>query len=496
MASIAAILDQTPYVDLLRSVGEVAARENIETYAVGGSVRDALLGRATTDIDFVSIGEGSGLKLASAVRKTFGGSEVHRYENFGTAAIRLHHKPSGDDLVLEFVGARKESYDRNSRKPAVESGSMEDDQRRRDFTINALAVDILPDGFGNLVDSFSGIADLNAGILRTPLEPETTFEDDPLRIIRAARFAAQLGFEIDPITLAGMRIKADRVTMLSGERVSEELNKILCASKPSVGFRLLYETGVLHHLLPDLVALQGVEAVDGVRHKDNFFHTLKVVDNLVESLGERGCPDTLWLRWAALFHDIGKTSTKRFSESVGWSFHGHEERGARMVKTIFRRLRLPIDDRMKYVQQMIRLHHRPVALVDDNVTDSAVRRLLFDAGDHIEDLMLLVRADITSKNPKRVRKYLRAFDHVEEKFREVEEKDHLRTFQPPVDGAEIMSVLELPPSPAVGVIKDAIREAILDGKIPNEHDAAYAYMIEVKDELLASLDEDDFRDRR
>jgi len=496
MGSIAAILDVTPHADLLRAVGQVAARENIETYLVGGSVRDALLDRPTTDIDFVSVGNGAGLRLATAVQAEFGGSEVHRYENFGTAAIRIQHGSPSDMLVLEFVGARKESYDRHSRKPAVESGSMEDDQHRRDFTINALAVDIHPDRFGTLVDSFGGIADLNAGIIRTPLDPETTFEDDPLRIIRAARFACQLGFEIDPITLAGMRIKADRVTILSGERISDELNKILCANTPSVGFRLLYETGVLHHLLPDLVALQGVEAVDGIRHKDNFFHTLKVVDNLVGSLPERPCPDTLWLRWAALLHDIGKTSTKRFTEGAGWSFHGHEEKGARMVKGIFRRLRLPVDERMKYVQQMIRLHHRPVALVDDDVTDSAVRRLLFDAGEHIDDLMSLVRADITSKNPRRVRRYLNAFDSVEEKFREVEEKDHLRAFQPPVDGAEIMTALELPPSPAVGVIKNAIREAILDGKIPNDHDAAYQYMIKVKDALLASLEEDAFRDRR
>jgi poly(A) polymerase len=373
---------------------------------------------------------------------------------------------------------------------------MEDDQQRRDFTINALAVDVLPERFGTLVDSFGGIADLNAGVIRTPLDPETTFDDDPLRIIRAARFAAQLGFEIDPVTLAGMRLRSDRVSMLSGERVSDELNKILCCAKPSVGFRLLYDAGVLHHILPDLVALQGVETIDGVRHKDNFFHTLKVVDNLIEILPERDCPETLWLRWAALLHDIGKTSTKRFSEGLGWSFHGHEERGARMVKKIFRKLRLPVDERMKYVQQMIRLHHRPVALVDDHVTDSAVRRLLFDAGERIEDLMLLVRADITSKNPRRVRRYLNAFDSVEEKFREVEEKDDLRNFQPPVDGGEIMHVLGIPPSPAIGVIKNAIREAILDGKIPNEHDAAYAYMIEIKDELLAGLDEDDFRDRR
>lgn len=496
MGSIAAILDLTPFAELIREVGEIAQQEGIETYAVGGTVRDALLGRETNDIDFVSIGDGSGLKLAEAVQRKLGGSEVHRYENFGTAAVRLHATKTREELVIEFVGARKESYNSDSRKPAVESGSMEDDQRRRDFTINALAVDVWPDSFGTLVDSFGGVADLNAGVIRTPLDPEQTFDDDPLRIIRAARFAAQLDFEIDPVTLAGMRLRAERVTMLSGERVSGELNKILCSPKPSIGFRWLYEANVLHHILPDLVALQGVEAIDGVRHKDNFFHTLKVVDNLVESLPDRGCPDTLWLRWAALLHDIGKTSTKRFTDGIGWSFHGHEERGARMVKGIFRKLRLPVDERMKYVQQMIRLHHRPVALVDDHVTDSAVRRLLFDAGEHIEDLMLLVRADITSKNPRRVRRYLNAFDTVDEKFKEVEEKDHLRNFQPPVDGAEIMQVLGIPPSPAIGVIKNAIREAILDGKIPNEHEAAYAYMIEVKDELLAGLDEDDFRDRR
>lgn len=496
MASIAAILDQTPHAELLRAIGKVAAREGIETYVVGGTVRDALLGRSTTDIDFVSVGNGSGLRLASAVQAEFGGSEVHRYENFGTAAIRIHHGSPSEMLVLEFVGARKESYDRHSRKPAVESGTMEDDQHRRDFTINALAVDIHPESFGTLLDSFGGISDLNAGIIRTPLDPETTFEDDPLRIIRAARFACQLNFDIDPVTLAGMRLKAERVKILSGERVSDELNKILCTDKPSIGLRWLYDAGVLHHVLPDLVALQGVETVDGIRHKDNFFHTLKVVDNLVESLEAKRCPETLWLRWAALLHDIGKTSTKRFTDGAGWSFHGHEEKGARMVKGIFRRLRLPVDERMKYVQLMIRLHHRPVSLVDDQVTDSAVRRLLFDAGHHIDDLMALVRADITSKNPRRVRRYLNAFDSVEDKFREVEEKDQLRNFQPPVDGAEIMKVLELPPSPAVGVIKSAIREAILDGKIPNEHDAAYTYMIEVKDELLAGLDEDAFRDRR
>ncbi|MDE2996116.1 MAG: HD domain-containing protein [Bacteroidota bacterium] len=495
MVSIAAILDQTPFVDVLRMVGQVADELGIEAWAVGGFIRDALLGRPTTDIDFVSVGQDSGLKLATGVREKLGGTEVHRYDNFGTAAIRVRHAASDTMLVIEFVGARKESYDRTSRKPAVESGSMEDDQRRRDFTVNALAADVRPDTFGELLDSFGGVADLNAGILRTPLDPEKTFEDDPLRIIRAARFASQLGFEIDPVTTAGMRLKADRVGILSGERINEELNRILLSPKPSVGLRWLYETDVLAQILPDLVALQGVETVDGVRHKDNFFHTLKVVDNLVESLTDRPREETLWLRWAALLHDIGKTSTKRFMEGIGWSFHGHEERGARLVGRIFRGLRLPTDERLKYVQKLIRLHHRPVALVDDQVTDSAVRRLLFDAGKDLDDLMLLVRADITSKNPRRVRRYLNAFDHVEEKFKEVEEKDHLRNFQPPVDGAEIMQTLQLRPSPAVGVIKNAIREAILEGEIPNEYEAAVAYMMSIKDKLLAGLEADDLRAR-
>ena len=487
MASIAAILDQTPFADLLQTVGQVAQELDLEAWAVGGYVRDALLGRSTTDIDFVSIGQDSGLKLADGVHKRLGGSHVHRYEHFGTAAIRIPHAPTGQMLVLEFVGARKESYSRDSRKPAVESGSMEDDQRRRDFTINALAVNLLPGSFGELLDSFGGVADLNAGILRTPLDPETTFDDDPLRIIRAARFASQLQFDIDPITTAGMRLKAERVAMLSSERVSDELNRILMSRKPSVGLRWLHETEALPILLPDLAALQGVEAIDGVRHKDNFFHTLKVVDNLVDGLagiGRENDEDTLWLRWAALLHDIGKTATKRFSEETGWSFHGHEERGARMVARIFDHLRLPSDERMQYVQKLIRLHHRPVALVDDHVTDSAVRRLLFDAGEDLDDLMLMVRADITSKNPARVRRYLAAFDSVEEKFAEVEEKDHLRNFQPPVDGGEIMEKLGIPPGITVGILRDAILEAILQGDIPNEHDAALELMLARKEDAL------------
>jgi poly(A) polymerase len=493
-ASIESLIEQTPYSDVLRLVGNQASELDIATYAVGGVVRDAMLGRPTTDIDFVCIGAGNGLVLAEAVRSELGGSTVHTYETFGTAAIRVVHGETGHSLVLEFVGARKESYSKDSRKPAVESGSMEDDQKRRDFTVNTLAIDLHPDRFAQLIDSFGGVADLDAGILRTPLEPKATFDDDPLRIIRAARFAAQLDFDIAPETFEGMKDRADRIDIVSRERVGDELSRIICSPKPSIGFRWLYECGVLVRILPDLVALQGVETIDGVNHKDNFFHTLQVVDNLVESLGEVSCEGSQGLRWAAMFHDIGKTSSKRFTEGSGWSFHGHEERGARMIPKIFRSLRLPTDDRMKYVQHMVRLHHRPVSLVDEEVTDSAIRRLLFDAGDAIEDLMLLVRADITSKNPRRVKKYLAAFDSVERKFGEVEEKDRLRNFQPPVDGAEIMSALGLAPSRAVGVLKNAIREAILDGEIANEHDAAFEYLMSIKDDLLAGLDEDAFRE--
>ena len=492
-SSIEPILSLAPFDRTLRTIGEVAKNAGIEAFAVGGVVRDVLLGRETNDLDFVCIGPGSGIKLAKAVRKSVGGDVVHVYENFGTAAIRIHPEGAEAPLILEFVAARKESYSRDSRKPRVEDGSLSDDQHRRDFTVNAMAIDLHPQRYGQLLDPFGGIADLSKGVLRTPLDPIATFDDDPLRIIRAARFACQLGFNIDPITFTGMKDRADRIHIVSPERIAIELEKIMLCVEPSIGFTLLYECGVLHHFFPDLVALQGVETLDGVGHKDNFFHTLKVVDNLVGSVVGRPAEETLWLRWAALLHDIGKPKSKRFTEGAGWSFHGHEEKGARMIPKIFKGLRLPTDVRMKSVQHLVRLHHRPVSLVDESVTDSAVRRLLFDAGDQIEDLMLLVRADITSKNPKRVRRYLRAFDSVEAKFKEVEEKDHLRNFQPPVDGAEIMSALNLPPSRAVGEIKNAIREAILDGVIENDHDAAFAFMMQVKDEIIAGLPEDAFR---
>jgi len=488
--SLRPLFEDLSFAPVLKRIGVLAEEAGIEAYAIGGLVRDVLLDRSTTDIDFVTVGHDSGIHLAERVAQALGGMTTHVYKNFGTAAIRIpgaRWAPDDADaepLVLEFVAARRESYERHSRKPDVEPGTLEDDLHRRDFTVNALAIHLSPDRFGELLDPFGGAADLNAGLLRTPLDPVQTFDDDPLRIVRAARFAAQLGFSVHDDTRAGMREVADRIDIVSPERIADELLKIMRSPVPSVGFKLLYECGALNRFFPDLVALQGVEAVDGVRHKDNFFHTLQVVDNLVEATSDRSAEDTEWLRWAALLHDIGKPATKRFTPGLGWSFHSHEERGARMVPKLFKRLRLPTDERMKYVQKLVRLHHRPVALVDDHVTDSAVRRLLFDAGEEIDDLMALVRADITSKNPKRVRRYLRAFDSVEEKFREVEEKDHLRNFQPPIDGLEIMETLGLAPGRAVGDIKSAIREAILDGVIPNEYDAARAYMMDIKDDVL------------
>ncbi|ARA94011.1 tRNA nucleotidyltransferase [Rhodothermaceae bacterium RA] len=476
-------LEGRSFTPVLRQVGEVAADEGIEAYAVGGLVRDVLLDRPTTDLDFVTVGPGTGIRLAEAVAARLGGQTVHTYPNFGTAAIRLHG--SGDEvLVLEFVAARRESYRRHSRKPLVEDGTLEDDQRRRDFTINAMGLHLVPARFGELIDPFDGLRDLHDRLLRTPLDPHQTFEDDPLRMIRAARFAAQLDFRIHEAAFQAMRDRAARVRILSQERVTDELQKILCAGRPSVGFKILEATGILVHLFPELVDLKGVEEVHGHRHKDNFYHTLQVVDNVAALTADRPCEQTRWLRWAALLHDIAKPLTKRFVPGTGWTFHGHEDRGARMIPKLFRRLKLPTDERMRYVQKLVQLHHRPVALVDEEVTDSAVRRLLFDAGEDLDDLMTLVRADITSKNPRRVRRYLAAFDRVEQKFAEVEEKDRLRNFQPPVDGYEIMEVLGIREGLAVGLIKETIREAILEGEIPNEHDAAYALMMRIKDEAL------------
>jgi poly(A) polymerase len=478
-------LARRPFAGLLVQIGQIAAQAGIEVYAVGGVVRDLFLDRPTIDIDFVTIGAGSSIRLARLVTQALGGYTVQVYENFGTVAIRVPSADRGRTLVLEFVAARRESYRKNSRKPIVEEGTLEDDLRRRDFTINAMAFDLWPERFGRFIDPFGGRQDLRRRLLRTPLDPLQTFEDDPLRMIRAARFAAQLGFHVDSEAFAAMLEKAYRVDILSQERITEELQKILCAPQPSVGFKILEATGILERILPELVALKGVETIDGHRHKDNFYHTLQVVDNIALLTEDRSCEEeSIWLRWAALFHDIAKPAVKRFVPGTGWTFHGHEELGARMVSRIFRRLKLPVDHRMEYVQKLVRLHHRPVALVDEQVTDSAIRRLLFEAGDALEDLMLLVRADITSKNPRRVRRYLEAFDRLERRMAEVEEKDRIRNFQPPIDGEEIMRVLGFPEGVAVGIIKEAIKEAVLEGSIPNEHDAAFAYMMAIKDEAL------------
>jgi len=478
-------LESRPYAPLLRRIGELGQQHEIPVYAVGGVVRDLFLDRPTTDIDFVTVGPGTGIRLARLVARALGGHTVHVYENFGTAAIRVPTPDRSGVFVLEFVAARRESYRKDSRKPIVEDGTLEDDLRRRDFTINTMAIDLWPSRWGTLIDPFHGRRDLRQRLLRTPLDPRQTFEDDPLRMIRAARFAAQLNFRVETDTFAAMHEKAHRVEILSQERITDELQKILCAPQPSIGFKILEATGILARIFPELVALKGVETIDGHRHKDNFFHTLQVVDNVARMTADRPCEDdAVWLRWAALLHDIAKPATKRFVPGTGWTFHGHEDLGARMVPRIFRRLKLPMDERMAYVQKLVRLHHRPVALVDEQVTDSAIRRLLFEAGDGLEDLMLLVRADITSKNPRRVRRYLEAFDRLEARMAEVEEKDRMRNFQPPVDGEEIMRTLGIGEGVAVGIIKEAIKEAILEGRIPNEHDAAFQYMMEIKDEAL------------
>lgn len=479
-----------PYERILRTIGDVAAENGIEAYGVGGMVRDVLLGRSTTDLDFVTVGPGTGIALAEAVAEELGGQTAHVYPKFNTAAIRLPNPEdlpddrSDDAFVLEFVAARKESYRSHSRKPIVEDGSLEDDQYRRDFTVNAMAVHLTPDRFGDLIDPFDGRRDLARQTIDTPLDPEDTFEDDPLRMIRAARFATQLEFRVSDRVFEAMRAKAPRVEILSRERITEELHKILEADTPSIGFKMMEAAGVLEHILPEVQRLKGVDEVKGRDHKDNFYHTLEVLDNVAERTSDRPGKETRWLRWAALLHDIAKPQTKRFDPEDGWTFHGHDDKGARMIPDLFRKWRLPTDERMEYVQKLVRLHLRPIALVDDDVTDSAVRRLLFEAGDDIDDLMTLVRSDVTSNNPDRRRRYLNAFDTVAEKMRRVEEKDRLRNFEPPVDGYEIMETLGIEEGVAVGIAKSWIREAILDGEIPNEHDAAFDYLMDIKDEAL------------
>ena len=448
---------------LFRSIGKAAKAANMQAFVIGGFVRDKLLGRATSDIDIVCTGDG--IRLASDVAELFpDASRVSYFKNFGTAHIYI------DEYDIEFVGARKESYTRESRKPAVSPGSIEDDQLRRDFTINAMAMDLGTEQFGQVIDPFNGIGDLDHRLIRTPLDPAVTFDDDPLRMMRAIRFAAELNFKIDEAAFAAITRYADRIKIVSQERITDELNKIIAAPKPSVGFDLLFRSGLLEQVFPQMTELAGAEYKDGHGHKDNFYHTLQVLDNISVNT------DDLWLRWAAVLHDIAKPVTKKFEEGHGWTFHGHEVIGGRMVPKIFSRLKLPANDKMRLVKKLVELHLRPISLTKENITDSAIRRLLFDAGEDFDALMLLCEADITSKNKQKVKRFLENFQLVRDRCREVEEKDHIRNWQPPISGDQIMEIFSLKPSRPVGVLKNALKDAILDGIIPNNYEAAFGFL--------------------
>lgn len=457
---------------LFRLIGEVADECGLETYIVGGFVRDLYLNRPSKDIDIVSVGKG--IELAEAVAARLKGSHLSVFARFGTAQVK--HK----GIEIEFVGARRESYNPDSRKPVVEDGTLEEDQERRDFTINALAICLNKDRYGELLDPFGGLDDMDNLTIRTPLDPDITFSDDPLRMMRAIRFASQLGFFIEPETFSAIARNADRIAIISGERIITEINKILLSPRPSIGLELFELTGLMQRVFPELLDLKGADTRDGVGHKDNLTHTYKVVDNIAKAIRkERELREQdLWLIWSALMHDIGKPRTKRYDARLGWTFHNHEYVGAKMLPKIFRRLKLPMDSKLKYVQKLVEMHMRPASLVDEGVTDSAVRRLLFDAGDDIEDLMMLVEADITSKNPQRVRRYLDNYVVVRQKLKDIEEKDRIRNFQPPISGNLIMETFHLAPCYEVGLIKEAIKNAILDGIIPNEYEAAYALMLQ------------------
>lgn len=459
------------YLDhaIFKLVGNTARELGVRAFVIGGYVRDCFLGIPNDDIDIVV--EGSGIALAEAVARKCG-AKVSVFRNFGTAMLKYK------GIEVEFVGARKESYDRNSRKPVVEDGTLEEDQLRRDFTINAMAFSLQEEDFGALVDPFGGIKDLAAGIIRTPLDPEQTYSDDPLRMLRAIRFATRLGFTIVPESIEAMKRMNGRLKILSRERIVEELDKMLLTGKPSVAFRLMDETGLLEQFLPELSRLKGTETVDGKGHKENFSHTLEVLDNVVAFEKEEGREPSLWLHWAALLHDIGKPASKRYSPGQGWTFHGHEVIGARMVPQIFKSLKMPLNEKMKYVQKLVGLHLRPIALVDDEVTDSAVRRLLFDAGEDIDDLMLLCNADITSKNPAKVARLRRNFELVKAKMAEVEAKDEIRNWKNPITGDYIMQLFGISPCNTIGQLKDMVKEAILDGEIPYTFEAADAFMRE------------------
>ena len=453
-------------INIFKKVADAAAELHFPCYLIGGFVRDKLLERPTKDADFVCVGDG--LELARATSEKFNPTpKVSYFKNFGTAQFRL-----SDGFDLEFVGARKESYRDHSRKPEVASGTIEDDQNRRDFTINALAISMNSEDFGTLIDPFNGVDDLKQQLIRTPLDPNITFSDDPLRMLRAIRFATQLKFHIYPETLKAIETNAERIRIVSRERIIDEINKIIMAEKPSIGFKLLFDSSLLKIIFPQMVDMAGAEYIEGMGHKDNFYHTLQVLDNVANR------SDNIWLRWAAILHDIAKPVTKRFEDGHGWTFHGHEVVGGRMVPKIFEQLKLPLGEPVKYVRKLVEMHLRPIGLNKENITDSAIRRLLFDAGDDFDDLMVLCESDITSKNKFKVNRYLANFELVRKRCREVEENDHIRNWQPPITGEMIMETFGIPPSKQVGIIKDAIKDAILDGLIPNDYDSARNFMLQ------------------